>query len=70
MAEPIEPDTITPDNNAINNANINSIDLSGMFSTIAVSAPSIKSMMANLDASTYADIQEKLNNGVISITCK
>ena len=40
------------------------------FSTIAVSAPSIKSVMANLDASTYADIQEKLNNGVISITCK
>ena len=37
MTEPIEPDTIVPDNNAINNADINSIDLSGMFSTVAVS---------------------------------
>ena len=70
MTEPIEPDTIAPDNNTINNSSIDDIDNLVTFSTIAVSAPSIKSMMANLDASTYADIQEKLNNGVISITCK
>ena len=70
VTEPIEPDTITPDNNTINNSSMDDIDNLVTFSTIAVSAPSIKSMMANLDASTYADIQEKLNNGVISITCK
>lgn len=70
VTEPTEPDTIAPDNNTINNSSMDDIDNLVTFSTIAVSAPSIKSMMANLDASTYADIQEKLNNGVISITCK
>ena len=70
VTEPTEPDTITPDNNTINSSSMDDIDNLVTFSTIAVSAPSIKSMMANLDASTYADIQEKLNNGVISITCK
>ena len=39
-------------------------------STPSATAPSIRSFMANLDSSTYDDIQEKLNNGVISITCK
>lgn len=70
VTEPTEPDTITPDNNTINNSSMDDIDNLVTFSTIAVSTPSIKSMMANLDAKTYTDIQEKLNNGVISITCK
>lgn len=52
------------------NNNIRFSSLSVSNSTPSATAPSIRSFMANLDASTYDDIQEKLNNGVISITCK
>ena len=52
------------------NNDIRFSSLSVSNSTPSATAPSIHSFMANLDASTYADIQEKLNNGVISITCK
>ena len=51
-----------------NDIRFNSLSVSN--STPSATAPSIRSFMANLDASTYDDIQEKLNNGVISITCK
>ena len=52
------------------NNDIRFSSLSVSNSTPSATAPSIRSFMANLDASTYDDIQEKLNNGVISITCK
>ena len=52
------------------NNDIRFSSLSASNSTPSATAPSIRSFMANLDASTYDDIQEKLNNGVISITCK
>ena len=52
------------------NNDIRFSSLSVSNSTPSATAPSIRSFMANLDASTYEDIQEKLNNGVISITCK
>ena len=52
------------------NNDIRFSSLSVSNSTPSATAPSIRSFMANLDSSTYDDIQEKLNNGVISITCK
>ena len=52
------------------NNDIRFSSLSVSNSTPSATAPSIRSFMANLYASTYDDIQEKLNNGVISITCK
>ena len=56
VTEPIEPDTIVPDNNAINNADIDSIDLSGMFSTVAVSnQDNISSEMQAIKERAIAD---------------
>ena len=70
VTNPPSDDEVIPDNNALDNYSYEDVQKLNTFSTIAVTAPSIKSLMANLDSETYADIQEKLNNGLISVICK
>lgn len=38
-------------------------------STIASNVPTLRGALDNLDGDTYFDVQEKINNGVISIKC-
>lgn len=70
VTNPPIDDEVVPDNKTLNNSSYDDVKDLITFSTIAVTAPSIKSLMSNLDSDTYADIQEKLNNGIISIICK
>ena len=38
-------------------------------STISITFPTLRGALDNLDGDTYFDVQEKINNGVISIKC-
>ena len=38
-------------------------------STISSTFPTLRGALDNLEGDTYFDVQEKINNGVISIKC-